>query len=131
MQHSGGPAHAVHGPLPPPLMHLCCCRAALLQIQNTKKKTGVIPPKKFVQRLKRDNEQFCSYMHQVHPGRHSVAGLTPGTGLMCSLCHNALFYMLVRGTVATNSRMLHLPRRPAVLPAGRPRVPQLPAQHNG
>lgn len=35
------------------------------QIQNTKKKTGVIPPKKFVQRLKRDNEQFCSYMHQV------------------------------------------------------------------
>jgi hypothetical protein len=38
----------------------------LLQIQTSKKKTGVIPPKKFVQRLKRDNELFRSYMHQVH-----------------------------------------------------------------
>lgn len=45
----------------PRLSHAVGC----MQIQNTKKKTGVIPPKKFVQRLKRDNEQFCSYMHQV------------------------------------------------------------------
>jgi ubiquitin carboxyl-terminal hydrolase 12/46 len=37
----------------------------VLQIQHSKKKTGVIPPKKFVARLKRDNELFRSYMHQV------------------------------------------------------------------
>jgi hypothetical protein len=42
------------------LSHSC-----VLQIQNSKKKTGVIPPKKFVARLKRDNELFRSYMHQV------------------------------------------------------------------
>lgn len=36
-----------------------------MQITNKKKKTGVIAPKKFVQRLKRDNELFRSYMHQV------------------------------------------------------------------
>lgn len=38
-----------------------------MQINNKKKKTGVIAPKKFVQRLKRDNELFRSYMHQVLP----------------------------------------------------------------
>ena len=38
-----------------------------MQINNKKKKTGVIAPKKFVQRLKRDNELFRSYMHQVQP----------------------------------------------------------------
>lgn len=36
-----------------------------MQIQTSKKKTGVIAPKKFVARLKRDNELFRSYMHQV------------------------------------------------------------------
>ncbi len=36
-----------------------------VQIQASKKKTGVIPPRKFVQRLKKDNELFRSYMHQV------------------------------------------------------------------
>jgi hypothetical protein len=35
------------------------------QINTAKKKTGVISPKKFVQRLKRDNELFSGYMHQV------------------------------------------------------------------
>ena len=35
------------------------------QIQTSKKKTGVIAPKRFVQRLKRDNEAFRSYMHQA------------------------------------------------------------------
>ena len=38
------------------------------QINSTKKKTGVISPKKFVQRLKRDNELFSGYMHQVSVG---------------------------------------------------------------
>lgn len=38
-----------------------------MQINTKKKKTGVIAPKKFVQRLKRDNELFRSYMHQVQP----------------------------------------------------------------
>ena len=38
---------------------------ALLQINSQKKKTGIIAPRRFVQRLKRDNELFRSYMHQV------------------------------------------------------------------
>jgi len=68
------------------LSHAVCC----MQIQNTKKKTGVIPPKKFVQRLKRDNEQFCSYMHQVWlatafaPGALGCFGL--GSPCMKELC---------------------------------------------
>lgn len=36
-----------------------------MQIHSQKKKSGVIAPKRFVQRLKRDNELFRSYMHQV------------------------------------------------------------------
>lgn len=36
-----------------------------LQISSQKKKTGVIAPKRFVQRLKKQNEIFRSYMHQV------------------------------------------------------------------
>ncbi|XP_021688109.2 ubiquitin carboxyl-terminal hydrolase 3 isoform X3 [Hevea brasiliensis] len=34
------------------------------QISSQKKKTGVIAPKRFVQRLKKQNELFRSYMHQ-------------------------------------------------------------------
>lgn len=36
-----------------------------MQIHNQKRKVGVIAPKRFVQRLKKDNELFRSYMHQV------------------------------------------------------------------
>lgn len=36
-----------------------------IQISNQKKKTGVIAPKRFIQRLKKQNEIFRSYMHQV------------------------------------------------------------------
>lgn len=36
-----------------------------VQISSQKKKTGVIAPKRFVQRLKKQNELFRSYMHQV------------------------------------------------------------------
>ncbi|KAL0286824.1 UNVERIFIED_CONTAM: Ubiquitin carboxyl-terminal hydrolase 3 [Sesamum angustifolium] len=35
-----------------------------LQISSQKKKTGVLAPKRFVQRLKKQNEIFRSYMHQ-------------------------------------------------------------------
>uniref|UniRef100_A0A0A9DLE7 Uncharacterized protein n=1 Tax=Arundo donax TaxID=35708 RepID=A0A0A9DLE7_ARUDO len=35
------------------------------QISQAKKKTGVIAPKRFVQRVKKQNELFRSYMHQV------------------------------------------------------------------
>ena len=38
-----------------------------VQIHSQKKRTGVIAPKRFVQRLKKDNELFRSYMHQVLP----------------------------------------------------------------
>lgn len=37
----------------------------LMQINSSKKKTGVIAPKRFVQRVKKQNEFFRSYMHQV------------------------------------------------------------------
>ncbi|KIZ02162.1 ubiquitin carboxyl-terminal hydrolase 12/46 [Monoraphidium neglectum] len=43
---------------------LNCLAELFQQIQTSKKKTGVIAPKRFVQRLKRDNEAFRSYMHQ-------------------------------------------------------------------
>lgn len=36
-----------------------------VQITSQKKKTGVIAPKRFVQRVKKENEIFRSYMHQV------------------------------------------------------------------
>ncbi|XP_073013536.1 ubiquitin carboxyl-terminal hydrolase 4-like [Typha latifolia] len=35
-----------------------------MQISSQKKKTGVIAPKRFVQRVKKQNEYFRSYMHQ-------------------------------------------------------------------
>ncbi|PON47669.1 Ubiquitinyl hydrolase [Parasponia andersonii] len=41
----------------------CYCNS-VLQICSQKKKTGVIAPKRFVQRLKKQNELFRSYMHQ-------------------------------------------------------------------
>eukprot|EP00210_Caulerpa_lentillifera_P009195 g8767.t1 len=41
-----------------------CLADLFLQIHNQRKKSGIISPKKFVQRLKRDNEQFCGFMHQ-------------------------------------------------------------------
>ncbi|KAG5015607.1 hypothetical protein JHK85_021743 [Glycine max] len=41
----------------------CYCNS-VLQISSQKKKTGVIAPKRFVQRLKKQNELFRSYMHQ-------------------------------------------------------------------
>lgn len=39
--------------------------STVAQIHSQKKRTGVIAPKRFVQRLKKDNELFRSYMHQV------------------------------------------------------------------
>lgn len=43
---------------------LTCLAELFQQIHTAKKKTGVIAPKKFVQRVKKDNELFRSYMHQ-------------------------------------------------------------------
>ena len=36
-----------------------------MQINSQKKKTGVIAPKRFVQRLRKENDVFRGYMHQV------------------------------------------------------------------
>ena len=36
-----------------------------MQIHSHKRKTGVLSPKRFINRLKRDNELFRGYMHQV------------------------------------------------------------------
>uniref|UniRef100_A0A453IYV5 ubiquitinyl hydrolase 1 n=1 Tax=Aegilops tauschii subsp. strangulata TaxID=200361 RepID=A0A453IYV5_AEGTS len=44
---------------------LTCLADLFSQISNQKKKTGVIAPKRFIQRLKKQNELFRSYMHQV------------------------------------------------------------------
>ena len=35
------------------------------QISSSKKKTGVVSPRRFIAQLKRDNELFSGYMHQV------------------------------------------------------------------
>mmetsp|Transcript_9046 Transcript_9046/g.29951 ORF Transcript_9046/g.29951 Transcript_9046/m.29951 type:complete len:351 (+) Transcript_9046:255-1307(+) len=43
---------------------LTCLSELVTQIMTQKKKTGVVAPKNFVQRLKKDNELFRSYMHQ-------------------------------------------------------------------
>ncbi|GIL87907.1 hypothetical protein Vretimale_6301 [Volvox reticuliferus] len=45
--------------------NLLNCLAELFnQINSSKKKTGVVSPKKFVNRLRRDNELFRGHMHQ-------------------------------------------------------------------
>jgi hypothetical protein len=52
-----------------PLEFIClsmCHLGVCSQINSQKKKTGVIAPKRFVQRVKKQNELFRSYMHQVH-----------------------------------------------------------------
>lgn len=43
---------------------LTCLADLFTQINSQKKKTGVIAPKRFVQRVKKENELFRSYMHQ-------------------------------------------------------------------
>mmetsp|Transcript_26252 Transcript_26252/g.67522 ORF Transcript_26252/g.67522 Transcript_26252/m.67522 type:complete len:353 (+) Transcript_26252:415-1473(+) len=43
---------------------LVCLNDLFTQIGLQKKKTGVIAPKRFIQRLKKDNELFRGYMHQ-------------------------------------------------------------------
>ncbi|KAF8406016.1 hypothetical protein HHK36_008096 [Tetracentron sinense] len=43
---------------------LTCLADLFTQISSQKKKTGVIAPKRFVQRVKKQNEIFRSYMHQ-------------------------------------------------------------------
>lgn len=43
---------------------LTCLADLFTQISSQKKKTGVIAPKRFVQRVKKENEAFRSYMHQ-------------------------------------------------------------------
>eukprot|EP00164_Ancoracysta_twista_P004672 GFYU01006317.1.p1 GENE.GFYU01006317.1~~GFYU01006317.1.p1 ORF type:complete len:403 (-),score=70.83 GFYU01006317.1:77-1285(-) len=45
--------------------HMLKCLADLfVQIYTQKKRTGVIPPRKFIQKLRKENELFRSYMHQ-------------------------------------------------------------------
>uniref|UniRef100_A0A7C8YLA1 ubiquitinyl hydrolase 1 n=1 Tax=Opuntia streptacantha TaxID=393608 RepID=A0A7C8YLA1_OPUST len=44
---------------------LTCLADLFTQVSSQKKKTGVIAPKRFVQRLKKQNELFRSYMHQI------------------------------------------------------------------
>mmetsp|Transcript_34778 Transcript_34778/g.98602 ORF Transcript_34778/g.98602 Transcript_34778/m.98602 type:complete len:361 (+) Transcript_34778:308-1390(+) len=43
---------------------LVCLADLFSQISSQKKKTGIIAPKRFIQRLKKDNELFRGYMHQ-------------------------------------------------------------------
>ncbi|CBI38964.3 hypothetical protein VitviT2T_014040 [Vitis vinifera] len=43
---------------------LTCLADLFTQISSQKKKTGVIAPKRFVQRVRKQNELFRSYMHQ-------------------------------------------------------------------
>lgn len=43
---------------------LTCLADLFTQISSQKKKTGVVAPKKFVQRVKKENEVFRTFMHQ-------------------------------------------------------------------
>nr|GEW47606.1 ubiquitin carboxyl-terminal hydrolase 4 [Tanacetum cinerariifolium] len=43
---------------------LTCLAELFMQISTQKKKTGVIAPKRFVQKVKKENELFRGYMHQ-------------------------------------------------------------------
>uniref|UniRef100_A0ACD5Z0T4 Uncharacterized protein n=1 Tax=Avena sativa TaxID=4498 RepID=A0ACD5Z0T4_AVESA len=43
---------------------LTCLADLFVQISLSKKKTGVISPKRFVHRVKKENESFWGYMHQ-------------------------------------------------------------------
>ncbi|KAK3002137.1 hypothetical protein RJ639_022318 [Escallonia herrerae] len=43
---------------------LTCLAELFMQISTQKKKTGVVAPKRFVQRVKKQNELFRGYMHQ-------------------------------------------------------------------
>ncbi|KMZ71485.1 Ubiquitin carboxyl-terminal hydrolase 3 [Zostera marina] len=43
---------------------LTCLADLFTQISSQKKKTGIIAPKRFVQKVKKQNELFRSYMHQ-------------------------------------------------------------------
>ncbi|XP_024518179.1 ubiquitin carboxyl-terminal hydrolase 3 isoform X3 [Selaginella moellendorffii] len=66
-----------------PEENLLTCLADLFsQINSQKKKTGVIAPKRFVQRVKKQNELFRSYMHQTlekeaKSGRTASGNLKP------------------------------------------------------
>jgi hypothetical protein len=69
---SGGPASSIalsaqtaQPPAPSPPRCAADAPGRAAQVNTQKKKTGVIAPRRFVQRLKRDNELFRSYMHQV------------------------------------------------------------------
>jgi hypothetical protein len=55
--------------------------ARAAQVNTQKKKTGVIAPRRFVQRLKRDNELFRSYMHQARLGAAVSWQPAPGVRL--------------------------------------------------
>ncbi|KAG6425066.1 hypothetical protein SASPL_115490 [Salvia splendens] len=44
---------------------LTCLAELFSQINSQKKKTGVIAPKRFVQRLRKENDVFRGYMHQL------------------------------------------------------------------
>ena len=54
---------AAGGPAQPETL-LSCLADLFEQISSQKKRTGVIAPRKFVQRLRQENEIFSSYMHQ-------------------------------------------------------------------
>ncbi|KAK9134270.1 hypothetical protein Syun_013600 [Stephania yunnanensis] len=51
---------------------LTCLADLFSQICSQKKKTGVIAPKRFVQRVKKENELFRSYMHQLNFERNNL-----------------------------------------------------------
>lgn len=79
---------------------LCCDglnaeSEADLQINTQKRKTGIIAPKRFVQRVKRDNELFRGYMHQASIWFALVEGvecisLPVLRPLFAWLCHHAV-----------------------------------------
>jgi hypothetical protein len=86
------------------MQHTACLRPALqrqcsklnpepytLQISSQKRRTGVVSPKRFIQRLKRDREQFRSYdEHQVGSAGSTFPIPEPTARTRC-MCEHAGF----------------------------------------
>lgn len=105
-------AYMQHTVSPRRRFHRRCCTTnpepCALQISSQKRRTGVVSPKRFIQRLKRDREQFRSYdEHQVRSaGRTKVRckhGAASWTHTFADACACAGSVLLSLSTVATSS----------------------------
>jgi len=85
---------------------LACLADLYSEIAFSKRRTGVLPPKKFVQRLKKDNELFRSYMHQDAGGR-------------CLFCLSRLLSPVIPRALIKNKLQATQIAQPSLIASGR------------